>query len=171
MAASSFISSSTSLLFNKVIIIYPSSISLIKNTCLNSQFHFSQKVAGGQSSQPLFQISISNQKKANSSKILAVMTPKTTSDRQSSTTGSVGFFSSSSSPLCNTENFTDFIDLVKTGMTMTEKIFAGASERSQLSPGENVWVNVDVLMTHDVCGPGSIGVFKKEFGDHAKVTF
>ncbi|KAL9660583.1 hypothetical protein QQ045_025400 [Rhodiola kirilowii] len=58
---------------------------------------------------------------------------------------------------------------VKTGMTMTEKILAKASERSQLSPGENVWVNVDVLMTHDVCGPGAIGVFKRGFGENAKV--
>jgi 3-isopropylmalate/(R)-2-methylmalate dehydratase large subunit len=54
-------------------------------------------------------------------------------------------------------------------MTMTEKILARASEKPQLSPGENVWVNVDILMTHDVCGPGSIGIFKKEFGENAKV--
>jgi 3-isopropylmalate/(R)-2-methylmalate dehydratase large subunit len=38
-----------------------------------------------------------------------------------------------------------------------------------VAPGDNVWVNVDVLMTHDVCGPGTFGVFKKEFGPHAKV--
>ena len=44
---------------------------------------------------------------------------------------------------------------------MIEKIFAWASEKTHLSPGENVWVKVDVLMTHDVCGPGSIGIFKK----------
>lgn len=53
---------------------------------------------------------------------------------------------------------------------MTEKIFARASEKSHLIPGENVWVNVDILMTHDVCGPGSIGIFKKEFGENAKVS-
>ncbi|MBA0800007.1 hypothetical protein Gohar_010482 [Gossypium harknessii] len=58
---------------------------------------------------------------------------------------------------------------VKTGMTMTEKILARASEKQQLNPGDNVWVNVDILMTHDVCGPGSIGIFKKEFGEKAKV--
>ncbi|KAJ8626955.1 hypothetical protein MRB53_020262 [Persea americana] len=58
---------------------------------------------------------------------------------------------------------------VKRAMTMTEKILARASERSKLEPGENVWVNVDVLMTHDVCGPGTIGIFKKEFGENAKV--
>jgi 3-isopropylmalate/(R)-2-methylmalate dehydratase large subunit len=32
-----------------------------------------------------------------------------------------------------------------------------------------VWANVDVLMTHDVCGPGTFGVFKKEFGKDARV--
>ena len=62
-----------------------------------------------------------------------------------------------------------FLFQVKTGMTMTEKILARASEKPQLSPGDNVWVNVDILMTHDVCGPGSIGIFKKEFGENAKV--
>jgi selenophosphate synthase len=54
-------------------------------------------------------------------------------------------------------------------MTLTEKILARASEKTQLSPGENVWVNVDILMTHDVCGPGSFEIFKKEFGENAKV--
>lgn len=60
---------------------------------------------------------------------------------------------------------------VKSAMTMTEKILARASEKTQLSPGDNVWVNIDILMTHDVCGPGSIGIFKKEFGEDAKVVF
>ena len=55
------------------------------------------------------------------------------------------------------------------GMTLTEKILAKASGRSVVEPGENIWVNVDVLMTHDVCGPGTIGVFKREFGNDAKV--
>lgn len=59
---------------------------------------------------------------------------------------------------------------VKTGMTMTEKILARASEKTHLSPGDNVWVNIDVLMTHDVCGPGTFGIFKKEFGQNAKVN-
>ena len=36
-------------------------------------------------------------------------------------------------------------------------------------PGDNVWVDVDVLMTHDVCGPGTIGIFKQHFGKDAKV--
>ncbi|CAN1211164.1 3-isopropylmalate dehydratase large subunit [Tumidithrix helvetica PCC 7403] len=55
------------------------------------------------------------------------------------------------------------------GMTLTEKILAKAAGRSTVSPGENIWVNADLLMTHDVCGPGTIGVFKKEFGADAKV--
>ncbi|MEA3188494.1 MAG: 3-isopropylmalate/(R)-2-methylmalate dehydratase large subunit [Chthoniobacter sp.] len=54
-------------------------------------------------------------------------------------------------------------------MTLTEKILARASGKTHVVPGENVWVNVDVLMTHDVCGPGTIGVFKREFGKDAKV--
>jgi len=54
-------------------------------------------------------------------------------------------------------------------MTLTEKILARASGKAHVQPGDNVWVNVDVLMTHDVCGPGTIGVFKREFGKAAKV--
>jgi 3-isopropylmalate/(R)-2-methylmalate dehydratase large subunit len=54
-------------------------------------------------------------------------------------------------------------------MTLTEKILARAAGRDAVRPGENVWVNVDVLMTHDVCGPGTIGIFKKHFGQDAKV--
>ncbi len=46
---------------------------------------------------------------------------------------------------------------------------ARASGKSNLAAGENVWVQVDTLMTHDVCGPGTIGVFKREFGKDAKV--
>ncbi|KAG0451480.1 hypothetical protein HPP92_026398 [Vanilla planifolia] len=85
--------------------------------------------------------------KQSSKKILAVIAPSRSPQRHPSSTGSV-----------------------KNGMTMTEKILARASERSQLEPGENVWVNVDVLMTHDVCGPGAIGTFKREFGENAKVV-
>lgn len=78
--------------------------------------------------------------------IRAVMTPTQPQQRSPASTGSV-----------------------KHAMTMTEKILARAAEKSTLSPGENVWVNVDTLMTHDVCGPGTIGIFKKEFGPQAKV--
>ncbi|MBD1920031.1 3-isopropylmalate dehydratase large subunit [Microcoleus sp. FACHB-831] len=55
------------------------------------------------------------------------------------------------------------------GMTLTEKILARAAGRSVVEPGDNIWVNVDLLMTHDVCGPGTIGVFHREFGSDAKV--
>ncbi|XP_031248235.1 3-isopropylmalate dehydratase large subunit, chloroplastic-like isoform X1 [Pistacia vera] len=92
------------------------------------------------------QLSIHKCKKSSvSKKIVSVMAPQQ-SERSPATTGSV-----------------------KTAMTLTEKIMARASEKPHLVPGENVWVNVDILMTHDVCGPGSIGIFKKEFGENAKV--
>ena len=54
-------------------------------------------------------------------------------------------------------------------MTLTEKILARAAGKASVQAGDNVWVNADVLMTHDVCGPGTIGVFKREFGPTAKV--
>jgi 3-isopropylmalate/(R)-2-methylmalate dehydratase large subunit len=54
-------------------------------------------------------------------------------------------------------------------MTLTEKILARASGRARVEPGDNVWAETDILLTHDVCGPGSIGVFKREFGQDAKV--
>ena len=54
-------------------------------------------------------------------------------------------------------------------MTLTEKVLARASGKAHVQPGDNVWVAVDTLMTHDVCGPGTIGVFKREFGRNAKV--
>lgn len=54
-------------------------------------------------------------------------------------------------------------------MTMTEKILANHSGRDAVQPGDNVWIDVDILMTHDVCGPGTIGIFHKHFGRNAKV--
>ena len=54
-------------------------------------------------------------------------------------------------------------------MTLTEKILARAAGKAKVESGDNIWVNADVLMTHDVCGPGTIGVFKREFGKDAKV--
>lgn len=54
-------------------------------------------------------------------------------------------------------------------MTLTEKILARASGKARVEPGDNIWVKADILMTHDVCGPGTIGVFYREFGRHAKV--
>ncbi|XP_044498211.1 3-isopropylmalate dehydratase large subunit, chloroplastic-like isoform X2 [Mangifera indica] len=78
-------------------------------------------------------------------KIVSVITPQQ-SERRPATTG-----------------------LVKTAMTLTEKILARASEKPQLVPGENAWVNVDTLMIHDICGHGSFDIFKKEFGTDARV--
>ena len=54
-------------------------------------------------------------------------------------------------------------------MTLTEKLLARASGKDRVTAGDNVWVETDVLLTHDVCGPGTIGVFKREFGKNAKV--
>ncbi|CAM6091298.1 unnamed protein product [Calypogeia fissa] len=85
-------------------------------------------------------------KRAGGLKIMSVMAPTQPQQRAPSSTG-----------------------VVKHAMTMTEKILARASNKEKLVPGENVWVNVDTLMTHDVCGPGTIGIFKKEFGANAKV--
>ena len=55
------------------------------------------------------------------------------------------------------------------GMTITEKIFAASSKQEKVVPGENLWLDVDVLMTHDVCGPPTFAIWKKEFGDKAKI--
>src|ERR1700688_3794591 len=54
-------------------------------------------------------------------------------------------------------------------MTLTEKILARAAGKTRVEAGDNVWVKADILMTHDVCGPGTIGVFKREFGENARV--
>lgn len=53
--------------------------------------------------------------------------------------------------------------------TITEKILARHAGRDQVAPGESVWVDVDILMTHDVCGPPTIDIFKREFGAKASV--
>jgi 3-isopropylmalate/(R)-2-methylmalate dehydratase large subunit len=55
------------------------------------------------------------------------------------------------------------------GMTITEKILARSAQMEIVKPGENIWLNVDVLMTHDVCGPPTIGIWKNEFGENAKI--
>ena len=54
-------------------------------------------------------------------------------------------------------------------MTLTEKVLARAAGKASVQAGDNIWVKADILMTHDVCGPGTIGVFKREFGQTAKV--
>jgi len=55
------------------------------------------------------------------------------------------------------------------GMTLTEKIIAKHSGKDTVVPGESVWIDVDVLMTHDVCGPPSIDIFQDQFGEDATV--
>lgn len=55
------------------------------------------------------------------------------------------------------------------GMTLTEKILANHSGNDYVKPGDNVWVDVDILMTHDVCGPPAISIFNREFGENARV--
>src|SRR6202049_2403274 len=54
-------------------------------------------------------------------------------------------------------------------LTLTEKILARHADRDSVQPGDNIWIDVDILMTHDVCGPGTIGIFKQHFGASAKV--
>lgn len=54
-------------------------------------------------------------------------------------------------------------------MTITEKILARAAGLESVKPGDNVWIKVNILLTHDVCGPGTIGIFQREFGADAKV--
>ena len=52
---------------------------------------------------------------------------------------------------------------------MTEKILARHSDNTRVMPGQNIWTSVDKLMTHDVCGPGTFGIFQREFGENAQV--
>ncbi|XP_059286361.1 3-isopropylmalate dehydratase large subunit, chloroplastic-like [Lycium ferocissimum] len=93
---------------------------------------------------PLYQYPNQNSTRRCSKKIVSVITQP--SARRPATTGSV-----------------------KNWMTMTEKLLAKASEKLHVVPGENLWANVDVLMTNDITGPGAFGVFKREFGENAKV--
>lgn len=55
------------------------------------------------------------------------------------------------------------------GMTITEKIMAKSADKKNVTPGENVWLNVDILMTHDVCGPPTIQLWKDNFKENAKI--
>ena len=54
-------------------------------------------------------------------------------------------------------------------MTITEKILAAHAGQRQVAPGENVWCDVDVLMSNDVIAPQMIGVFEEHFGADGKV--
>lgn len=53
--------------------------------------------------------------------------------------------------------------------TVTQKILAKASGRTFVEEGEVIWAKVDVLMSHDPCSPGVISIFKREFGENARV--
>jgi 3-isopropylmalate/(R)-2-methylmalate dehydratase large subunit len=53
--------------------------------------------------------------------------------------------------------------------TITQKILARAANRKFVEAGENVWLNVDILLTHDVCGPPTFDIFREEFGPDARV--
>ena len=55
------------------------------------------------------------------------------------------------------------------GQTITEKIIAKHAGRETVVPGETVWVSVDLVMTHDVCGPPSFAIMEREFGADAEV--
>ena len=55
------------------------------------------------------------------------------------------------------------------GKTLSQKILAKASGKKSVESGEVVWAKVDILMTHDPCSPGVIGIFKREFGENARV--
>jgi len=54
-------------------------------------------------------------------------------------------------------------------MNFIETVLARRAGRERVTPGETVWVDVDTLLTHDVCGPGTIGIFQHEFGREATV--
>jgi len=58
---------------------------------------------------------------------------------------------------------------VKHALTLTEKILARHASSTRVNPGDNIWTSVDKLLTHDVCGPGTFGIFEKEFGPKAQV--
>ncbi len=54
-------------------------------------------------------------------------------------------------------------------MTITERILARHAGKASVRPGENVWADVDVLMSNDVIAPQMIGVFEEQFGSDAPV--
>jgi len=54
-------------------------------------------------------------------------------------------------------------------MTLTEKIISRHTHHEGVEPGDVVWVDTDVLMTHDVCGPPAFAILEREFGPKARV--
>lgn len=61
------------------------------------------------------------------------------------------------------------------GMTMTQKILAAHAGREQVSPGELIAVNVDIVMGNDITSPVAIKEFRKallnKIFDREKVVF
>ncbi|MEE2745056.1 MAG: aconitase/3-isopropylmalate dehydratase large subunit family protein [Bdellovibrionota bacterium] len=61
------------------------------------------------------------------------------------------------------------LHLKKQKMTITEKILAEKSGNPFVRPGDIIWSDIDFLLTHDVCGPGTFSIFKEKFGENASV--
>ena len=57
------------------------------------------------------------------------------------------------------------------GQTITEKILDANTDHAATAKlnGNGKVVEVDLLLTHDVCGPPTAEIFKREFGKHARV--
>ena len=51
------------------------------------------------------------------------------------------------------------------GKTITEKILAKAANRDEVKPGDLIWVDIDVLFTHETVGPRVFAQSLKELGD------
>ncbi|VFM96398.1 MAG: 3-isopropylmalate/(R)-2-methylmalate dehydratase large subunit [Candidatus Kentron sp. G] len=54
-------------------------------------------------------------------------------------------------------------------MTITEKILAEHAGIESTISGQNIWVDIDYLMTHDVFGPEVIRIFEEKFGEQARI--
>jgi len=54
------------------------------------------------------------------------------------------------------------------GQSICEKLIDDHLIGGSSEPGHEAVVTVDVEMTHDVCGPPTIGIFKREFGSKSK---
>ncbi len=55
------------------------------------------------------------------------------------------------------------------GSTITEKILARRAGRDRVAAGDNVWVDIDTLMIHDVFGPDVFAVMESELGEKARI--
>lgn len=55
------------------------------------------------------------------------------------------------------------------GQTIVEKIIARHASTQSVTPDQVVWVDADLLLTHDVCGPGTISILRRELGQDVRV--